>query len=54
MLIVGYIMDLVGIIFNKSNKTLWSVTLSVVWFNTVRDFDRTLTQLIWLEIIHLN
>jgi len=27
---VGYIMGLARIIFNKSNKTLWSVTLSVV------------------------
>ena len=45
---------LARIIFNKSNKTLWYVTLSVVWFNTIRDFDWTLTQLIWLEIIYLN
>ena len=36
---VGYIMGLVRIIFNKSNKTLWAVTLSVLWFNTLRDFD---------------
>ena len=49
-----YIMGLAHIIFNKSNKTLWSVTLRIVWFNTIRDFDWTLTQLIWLEIIHLN
>jgi len=32
---VGYIMVLARIIFNKSNKTLWYVTLNVVWFNTV-------------------
>ena len=51
---VGYITGLVRIIFNKLNKTLWSVTLSVVYFNTVQNFDWTLTQLIWLEIIHLN
>jgi hypothetical protein len=47
-------MGLAHIIFNKSNKTLWSITLSVVWFNIVRDFDWMLTQLIWLKIIHLN
>ena len=45
-LAVGYNMGLAHIIFNKSNKTLWYVTLSVVWFNTIRDFDWTLTQLI--------
>ena len=27
---VGYIMGLARIIFNKSNKTLWYITLSVV------------------------
>ena len=37
--LVGYNMGLAHIIFNKSNKTLWYVTLSVVWFNTIRDFD---------------
>jgi hypothetical protein len=47
-------MGLPHIIFNKSNKTLWSTTLSGVWFNTVRDFDWTLTRFIWLEIIHLH
>ena len=36
---VGYNMGLAHIIFNKSNKTLWYVTLSVVWFNTIQDFD---------------
>ena len=37
--LVGYIMGLARIIFNKSNKTLWYVTLSIIWFNTVWDFD---------------
>ena len=37
--IVGYIMGLTRIIFNKSNKILWFVALSVVWFNTVSVFD---------------
>ena len=32
---VGYIMGLTHIIFNKLNKTLWYVTLSVVWFNII-------------------
>ena len=36
---VEYIMGLARIIFNKLNKTLWYVTLSVVWFHTIRDFD---------------
>jgi len=37
--LVGYNMGLAYIIFNESNKTPWYVTLSVVWFNTIRDFD---------------
>ena len=36
---IGYIMGLAHIIFNKSNKTIWCVTLNVVWFNIIRDFD---------------
>ena len=36
---VEYNMGLAHIIFNDSNKTLWCVTLSVVWFNTIRGFD---------------
>ena len=36
---VEYIMGLARIIFNKLNKTLWYVTLSVVWFHTIRDLD---------------
>ena len=36
---LGYNMGLTHIMFNKSNKTLWYVTLSVAWFNTIRDFD---------------
>ena len=36
---VGYNVGLAHIIFNKLNKTLWYVTLSVVWFNTIWDSD---------------
>ena len=43
-----------SIILNKSNKTLCYVILSVIRFNTIRDFDWTLTQLIWLQNFHLN
>ena len=33
--VVGYNMGLAHIIFNKSNKALWFIILSAVWFNTV-------------------